>query len=538
MMAPAAPRGSLCESFDFMKANPKRLTTKDRKTLQERTFYGKEKEVPRLRHRDHEHDPARHRSAEHHSHQHAHRKPRRHSGKRPFDVVLANPPFGGKERKEVQQNFPIRTGETAFLFLQHFIKMLKAGGRGGVVIKNTFLSNTDNASVSLRKLLLGKLQPAHRARLPRRHVSRRGREDGGAVLREGRAHPQNLVYQLDPGRNLGKTNPLNDDDLAEFVKLQKTFADSPKSWSVDAKTIDQTTFDLSVKNPNGGEEIKHRSPRIMEEIAALDAESAEVLGNIKATAMKKGWQKKDQGAGTTMTHVSMGSMNDRDIHVPTLAEQQRIVGILDKAFDGIATAKANAEKNLQNARALFESYLDYDGAETALLGDIINITTGKLDANAAVEGGKYSFFTCSREIYAIDDYAFDCEAILLAGNNAVGDFNVKHFRGKFNAYQRTYVITVNEQKRVLYRFLYFQVLKSLKKFKAQSVGTGTKFLKLAMIKDLEIALPSLVEQARIVATMDSLREQTENLETIYHKKLVVLEELKKSLLHQAFAGEL
>src|SRR5437588_11595368 len=69
-------------------------------------------------------------------------------------VVMANPPFGGKERNEVQQNFPIRTGETAFLFLQHFIKILKAGGRGGVVIKNTFLSNTDNASVSLRKLLL------------------------------------------------------------------------------------------------------------------------------------------------------------------------------------------------------------------------------------------------------------------------------------------------------------------------------------------------------------------------------------------------
>jgi type I restriction enzyme M protein len=68
-----------------------------------------------------------------------------------FDIILANPPFGGKERKEVQQNFPIRTGETAFLFLQHFIKILKAGGRAGVVIKNTFLSNTDNASVSLRK---------------------------------------------------------------------------------------------------------------------------------------------------------------------------------------------------------------------------------------------------------------------------------------------------------------------------------------------------------------------------------------------------
>ena len=90
-------------------------------------------------------------------------------------------------------------------------------------------------------------------------------------------------YQLDPGRNLGKTNPLNDADLAEFVGLQKTQADTAKSWSVDAATIDSATYDLSVKNPNGGEEIIHRSPQaIMDEIAALDAESAEVLANIRA----------------------------------------------------------------------------------------------------------------------------------------------------------------------------------------------------------------------------------------------------------------
>ncbi len=94
-------------------------------------------------------------------------------------------------------------------------------------------------------------------------------------------------YQLDPGRNLGKTNPLNDADLAEFVELQKTFADSPKSWSVDAKTIDPATYDLSVKNPNSGEAVTHRSPQaIMEEIAALDAESAEVLETIKRSLSK------------------------------------------------------------------------------------------------------------------------------------------------------------------------------------------------------------------------------------------------------------
>jgi type I restriction enzyme M protein len=89
-------------------------------------------------------------------------------------------------------------------------------------------------------------------------------------------------YQLDPGRSLGKTNPLNDADLAEFVTLQKVFAASPKSWTVDAKSFDQANFDLSPKNPNGGEEATHRSPQaIMDEIAELDSESATVLAHIR-----------------------------------------------------------------------------------------------------------------------------------------------------------------------------------------------------------------------------------------------------------------
>jgi type I restriction enzyme M protein len=199
------------------------------------------------------------------------------------DVVMANPPFGGKERKEVQQNFPIRTGETAFLFLQHFIKMLKAGGRGGVVIKNTFLSNTDNASVSLRKTLLESCTLHTVLDCPGCTFQGAGVKTVVLFFEKGAPTRKIWYYQLDPGRNLGKTNPLNDDDLADFVKLQKTFAESPKSWSVDVKGIDKATFDLSVKNPNGGEESAHRSPEaIMAEIATLDAESAEVLGNIKA----------------------------------------------------------------------------------------------------------------------------------------------------------------------------------------------------------------------------------------------------------------
>src|SRR6202050_3010767 len=200
-----------------------------------------------------------------------------------YDVVLANPPFGGSERKEIQQNFNIKTGETAFLFLQHFIKILKAGGRGGVVIKNTFLSNTDNASVSLRKLLLESCNLHSVLDLPGGTFQGAGVKTVVLFFEKGTRTRKIWFYQLDPGRNLGKTNPLNDEDLAEFVKLQKTFAESPKSWSVDAKSIDQKTFDLSVKNPNGGEEIAHRTPAaIIDEIAALDAESAEVLESIRA----------------------------------------------------------------------------------------------------------------------------------------------------------------------------------------------------------------------------------------------------------------
>jgi len=272
--------GFLCEAFEYLKAKGN-LTTKNLTMLQTRTFYGKEKkslayviaimnmilhgiEAPNIIHTN----TLTENLAD------IQEKDR-------YDVVLANPPFGGKERKEVQQNFPIRTGETAFLFLQHFIKMLKAGGRGGVVIKNTFLSNTDNASVSLRKLLLESCNLYTVLDCPGGTFQGAGVKTVVLFFEKGAPTRKVWFYQLDPGRNLGKTNPLNDADLAEFVKLQKTFVDSPKSWSVDAKTIDQTTFDLSVKNPNGGEEVKHRSPQeIMDEIAALDAESAEVLKKI------------------------------------------------------------------------------------------------------------------------------------------------------------------------------------------------------------------------------------------------------------------
>ena len=157
--------------------------------------------------------------------------------------------------------FPIKTGETAFLFLQHFIKYLKAGGRAAVVIKNTFLSNSDNASKALRQELLESCNLHTVLDCPSGTFLGAGVKTVVLFFEKGAPTRKIWYYQLDPGRNMGKTNSLNDDDLKEFVELQATFADSEKSWTVDAKDIDQNSFDLSVKNPNKEEETPLRDPQ-------------------------------------------------------------------------------------------------------------------------------------------------------------------------------------------------------------------------------------------------------------------------------------
>ena len=229
----AGSAGFLCEAWDFMRKS-KSLSTADWKRLQTRTFRGKEKkslayvigvmnmilhgvEAPDIVHVN--------TLAENVMDM---------EDKDRVDVVLANPPFGGSERPEIQQNFPVKTGETAYLFLQHFIKMLKTGGRAGVVIKNTFLSNTDNASIALRKQLLEECNLFAVLDLPGGVFRGSGVKTVVLFFEKGRPTRTIWYYQLDPGRNMGKTNPLNRRDLAEFETLAKTRASSENSWSVDA----------------------------------------------------------------------------------------------------------------------------------------------------------------------------------------------------------------------------------------------------------------------------------------------------------------
>ena len=272
--------GFLCESHDYMRRDD--LSARELETLQRGTFHGKEKKslayviaVMNMILHGIDAPNVMHVNTLAENVMDLQEKDR-------FDVILANPPFGGKERREVQQNFPIKTGETAFLFLQHFIRSLKAGGRAAIVIKNTFLSNSEIAAVSLRKELLEMCNLHTVLDCPGGTFQGAGVKTVVLFFEKGAPTRKIWFYQLDPGRTLGKTNPLNDDDLKEFVELQASFGESDKSWSVDAADLDQSTFDLSVKNPNAPEAAPLREPEeILAEIATLDEESAQIMNGIR-----------------------------------------------------------------------------------------------------------------------------------------------------------------------------------------------------------------------------------------------------------------
>jgi type I restriction enzyme M protein len=272
--------GFLCEAFDHMKGSQK-LSTEQLKQLQKSTFYGREVKslayiigVMNMILHGIEAPNIVHTNALSQNVMQIQEKDR-------FDVVLANPPFGGKERKEVQQNFPIRSGETAYLFLQLFIRSLKAGGRAGIVIKNTFLSNGDAAA--LRKELLETCSLDIVLDCPAGTFTGTGVKTVVLFFTKGKPTEKVWYYQLDPGRSLGKTNPLNHEDMRDFLARSAKREDSDNSWTLSVGDVDKATWDLSVKNPNKVDEVDGRTPeQILDEIERLDRQSAEIIADMRS----------------------------------------------------------------------------------------------------------------------------------------------------------------------------------------------------------------------------------------------------------------
>ncbi len=470
--------GFLCEAFEYLKSQ-KNLTTKDAQTLQKNTFYGKEKkslayiigtmnmilhgiEAPNIVHTN--------TLAENLAD--IQEKDR-------YDIVLANPPFGGKERKEVQQNFPIKTGETAFLFLQHFIKILKAGGRGGVVIKNTFLSNTDNASVSLRKLLLESCNLHTVLDLPGGTFTGAGVKTVVLFFEKGSPTKKVWFYQLNLDRNLGKTNPLNENDLADFVKLQKTKADSENSWTVNVADVDKTTFDLSVKNPNKKDLSDFRSPQ-------------KVLKEIK-------------------------DLNERSFHIfKTLTE-------LESVFDD-PYSKWEVKKIGQVCEVIAGQ--SPEGKYYNKAGKGLPFYQGKKEFTDRFIGKPTTWTTnITKEARQGD--------ILMSVRAPVGPVNFATERiciGRGLA-------AIRPSKLINKDFLFNFLLKHQNKI-VGNTGAVFNSINKTQIENILIPVPPLAEQHSIVEKINSLFIKIEELENIYHQKISGLTEFKESMLQKAFNGEI
>lgn len=260
------------------------------------------------------------------------------------NVILANPPFGGSEREEVQQNFPIKSSETAYMFMQHFMRMLKAGGRAGIVIKNTFLSNGD--AKLLRKKLLEECNLHTILDLPSGVFTGAGVKTVVLFFTKGEPTEKIWYYQLD--KHFTKTQPLTEDDLADFLKLQQTKADSENSWTLDVASLGED-YDLSVKNPHKVEGVDERTPgEIFNSLVKLEDRAAELMEELGWTL----WPE-DEDDGLFGEYLSEDEEEDEDsinyiVKYRLTEEEKREYAELEKQVDELEAKRVGASEEEQN----------------------------------------------------------------------------------------------------------------------------------------------------------------------------------------------
>lgn len=165
--------------------------------------------------------------------------------------------------------------------------------------------------------------------------------------------------------------------------------------------------------------------------------------------------------------------------------------------------------------------------ELKRLGDYVNIKTGKLDANASSENGKYPFFTCSVNNLWIDNFAYDCECVLIAGN---GDLNVKYYEGKFNAYQRTYIVESDDKNILDVRYVYYFMSKYIDILRNNSIGGVIKYIKLGDLTEVFIPIPKLETQKKIVEVLD----KAQGLIDARKEQIRLMDELIQSVFYEMF----
>ncbi|MCB9233961.1 MAG: SAM-dependent DNA methyltransferase [Bacteroidia bacterium] len=272
--------GFLVEAYEHMKQQ-KNLSTKDLRTLQEDTFYGNEKtplayvmgvmnmilhgvESPNI-----------------YKANTLTRNIRDIQEKDRHDVIIANPPFGGKEKSQIQQNFPIQANATELLFIQHFMKMLKVGGRAAIIIPEGILFQTNTAFAKVKQNLLEQFNLHTIVSLPAGVFLPYSGVKTNIIFFERKGATSDIwYYEVNPPAKLTKNKPILYEHMEEFVKLWPTRADSENSWTVNVN--DLKDYDLSAKNPNKQVEVDHLAPKkIIANIKKKDARIGELMAEIE-----------------------------------------------------------------------------------------------------------------------------------------------------------------------------------------------------------------------------------------------------------------
>ena len=481
--------GFLCEAFAYMSQKIK--SSNDNKILQEKTFFGKEKK------------PLPYIIATMNMIFHGVQAPNIIRGntlaenmaqvqeKDRKDVILANPPFGGSERGEVLQNFDLRTSETAYMFMQHFIKMLKAGGRAGIVIKNTFLSNGDAAQ--LRKVLLEQCNLHTILDLPSGVFQGAGVKTVVLFFDKGKPTKKIWYYQLNPGRNLGKTNALNEEDLADFLMLQKTKADSENSWSIDVSKLGNDC-DLSVKNPNKVEEVDERS-------------AAEIIGSLRY--FNEGAKALLDELRESYQHYQTESMNAMRRKTSWMFKK---IGQVCDIINGFAF-KSN-EYVSEGIRVI----------------RIMNVQKG------FVEDKEPKYYPKSTEL-ELRRYLLKENDLLLSLTGNVG--RVALLNGRFlPAYlnQRVACLRIKSEKELDKSFLFHYLNSNLFENDCikSSRGAAQKNMSTVWLASYLIPVPPLAEQISIVSHLDSVISQIERITENLRIMLEECDTLKQAMLREVF----
>ena len=238
--------------------------------------------------------------------------------------------------------------------------------------------------------------------------------------------------------------------------------------------------------------------------------------------------------------INLGEIGECRLLLPPINEQRNIAELLSLCDDSIDNLNKLLEKKELYKKAVMKKILSgeirFDGFtdewKTKKLSSISKtIKTGKLDANAMEENGKYRFYTCAKEYYKINDYAFDGEALLISGNGAYVGY-VHYYKGKFNAYQRTYVL-MDFTENIMYIKYYLDMYLKYRIKKEKNEG-NTPYIVLSTLTDMEIKVPSIKEQIKITELISNIDDQIDNLK----KQLNLCKLQKKGLMQKLFKGEI